>query len=176
MIPMFIILLSINIMATDYNDLSAFDQAEKAARQEKAVGTATAEPDTTVYESEEIDNLVYISVDDTAYQAIENIQKALFRLKARLEKDKHGRKLLSFDPPDQRRYMDYLREHNLLSQPAIFALADDLLAIAQLNYESAQLIMSTQTADQRAKIFPHIKKLRADRDAARSYVIYLSRL
>ena len=162
-------------MATDYGDLSAFDNAEKELKA-ASIDTAPAlPPDTTVYETHEVSNLVYVPVDDTAYYAIENIQRELFKIKARLEKDKHGRKILSFDPPDQRRYMDYLHQHNLLSQPAIFALADDLLAIAQLNYESAQLVMSTQAGDQRAKIFPHIKKLHAERDDARSYVTFLSK-
>ena len=163
------------IYSQDYGNLDAFDQAEKAAKTTQPTDTALNR-DTTRYDTEEeINNLVYISVDDTVYEAIDRIQAECHRIKKKLSGNKYGAQLLALDFNDRRRYLNYLYDNNLMSEPALFAMADDLLTLKQLEYESAELVLSTQSGNQRARIFLHIKRLRSERDAIRSYVTYAAK-
>ncbi len=172
---LFLLFIPALLFAHGYTDLSAFDQAINETKTQRATDTQINTIDSTNYESEEIDELIYIPVESPVYEAIDTIQRRIEGIKKHLSLDRHGKKLLNFDGTDQRRYLDYLWANKLLSQPAIHTLALDLLRLSEAELESAELVLSTQHSDTRASIFLHVKKLRSVRDATRSYIIYLNR-
>jgi hypothetical protein len=174
---MFFILLLVTVAFSQasYTDLSAFDQAVREVS--KTSFDTILPPDTTNYTTvDEIDGLVYISIEDPEYRLIDSIQGKIDNIKKRLSANEYGRKILSFDCVNQRKYMDYLDKYKLCSIPAIYAMASDMLRIKELELKSAQIVLSTQTGASRSVIFLHVKKLRDENISSRRFLAYLESL
>jgi hypothetical protein len=131
-------------------------------------------PDSEDY-VEEISGFIYISLESSIYDRIIKIQKTTRDIENRLKRDKYGQKLLSFENiRTKRNYLEYMRKNKFLSNVAIYRLSEDILSIIVLQYDSAELLLSTQEGEMREKIFPHIKKLRYEKELMAGYIKHIS--
>lgn len=130
----------------------------------------TRENDTTIYESEKIDDTVTIE-----YYIIDSLQNAYDICSTVVyERNQLYKKSSTYNFNDKIRYMNYLLQYSLQDTSSVLTHCNGLIILRNIKLDLYQAIIETQGGNIRSRIAGYIRKIKQEQIRLTDYMLKLT--